>query len=89
MFFSQGSERFVLEVGAGMGPKEDQIGSCAGLDVRIKSYQLFYAVLTSLLVNISTLASRCMMGAPFIHINVTLLSFFFAVDGHQSMTFAL
>lgn len=51
MFFSQGSERFVLEVGAGMGPKEDQIGSCAGLDVRIKSYQLFYAVLTSFLVN--------------------------------------
>lgn len=80
----------MLEVGAGMGPKQDQIGSCAGLHVRIESYQLFYAVLTSFLVNISTLASRCMMGVPFIHINVKLLSFFFAVDAHhQSMTFAL
>lgn len=55
MFFSQGSERFVLEVSSGMGQKQNQIGSCAGLHVPISTYQLLYAILTSFLVSVSSL----------------------------------
>lgn len=76
MFFSQGSERFVLEVRSGMGQNQNQIGSCAGLHVRINTSQLLCAVLTPFLVSVSSLASRFMMGVPFIHIKVRLLFFY-------------
>lgn len=89
MFSSQGSERFVLEVRSGKGQKQNQIGSCAGLHVPISTYQLLYAILTSFLVSVSSLAPRSSTGVPFIHIKVRLLSFFPAADGYHSLTFAL
>lgn len=61
---------------------------CRILHVCIHSYQLLYTLLTSVFVNISSLVSvHC---GSLIHARRREIAlFFFATDGHQSLTFAL